>query len=78
MTPPQYLDMQILSEPKKWSAIVPSETRHGKDIWTISFRFDFEITAPIEWLEVGFERDLAERFNCSAAEIKRKLKEYFI
>jgi CRISPR-associated endoribonuclease Cas6 len=54
ITPPQYMDIKILSEPKKWSAIVPSEARHGKDIRTIGFRFDFEITAPVEWLAVGF------------------------
>ena len=52
--PPQYLDLKILSEPKKWSATVPAEAHGGKDIRTIGYRFDFEITAPPEWLRVGY------------------------
>lgn len=52
--PPQYLDIKILSEPKKWSAIVPAETQGGKDIRTIGYRFDFAITAPAEWLQIGY------------------------
>lgn len=51
--PPQYLDIKILSEPRKWSAIVPQEGS-AKPIRTIGYRFDFEVTAPVEWLEVGY------------------------
>ena len=54
MDTPQYLDLIIGSEPKKWSTIVPSEERNGKDIKTIGYRFDFEVTAPAEWLRIGF------------------------
>ena len=50
---PQYLDLKILSEPKKWSAYVPQDDL-SKPIKTIGYRFDFEITAPIEWLEIGY------------------------
>jgi CRISPR-associated endoribonuclease Cas6 len=50
----QFLDLKILSEPKKWSAIVPAETPGGKDIRTIGYRFDFEIKAPAEWLRIGY------------------------
>ena len=49
-----YLDLIIGSEPKKWSTIVPSEDRNGRDIKTIGYRFDFEVTAPAEWLRIGF------------------------
>ena len=53
MRPPQYLDLKILSEPRKWSAIVPQE---GSDrpIRTIGYKFDFEVTASAEWLELGY------------------------
>lgn len=49
-----YCDIKLLSEPRKWSAIVPSDEPHGRDIRTIGYRFDFEITAPAEWLRVGY------------------------
>lgn len=54
LPPPQYCDIKILSEPRKWSAIVPSDEPNGRDIRTIGYRFDFEITAPAEWLQVGY------------------------
>ena len=54
LTPPQYLDLIIGTEPKKWSTIVPSEDRNGRDIKTIGYRFDFEVTAPVEWLRIGY------------------------
>lgn len=50
---PQYLDLKILSEPRKWSAIVP-QNGSNKPIRTIGWKFDFEITAPAQWLEVGY------------------------
>ncbi|MDZ7877149.1 MAG: CRISPR-associated endoribonuclease Cas6 [Saprospiraceae bacterium] len=51
-TPP-YLDLKILSEPRKWSVIVPQEDSN-KPIRTIGYKFDFEVTAPAQWLEVGY------------------------
>lgn len=53
VSPPQYMDIKILSEPKKWSALVPQDDA-SRPIRTIGYKFDFEITAPIAWLEVGF------------------------
>jgi CRISPR-associated endoribonuclease Cas6 len=61
--PPQYLDLKILSEPKKWSAIVPSDEPNGKDTRTIGYRFDFEITAPAEWLRIAYDAGIG--VNCS-------------
>ncbi len=55
IAPPQYLDLKILSEPRMWSAIVPSDDPEGKDTKTIGYRFDFEITAPAEWLSIGYD-----------------------
>ena len=51
--PPQYLSLKILTEPRKWSASVPKDDL-SKPIKTIGYKFDFEITAPVEWLEVGY------------------------
>ena len=52
-SPPQYVDIKILSEPRKWSAIVP-QGNSEKAIRTIGYKFDFSITASAEWLEVGY------------------------
>lgn len=54
MPPPQYLDIKVLSEPKKWSTKVPSKTVGQKPTRTIGYRFDFEIKAPKDWLEMGY------------------------
>ena len=53
LTPPQYLSLKRLSQWKKWSVVEPPKgfSKPGK---TIGSKFDFEITAPIEWLEISF------------------------
>ncbi len=49
--PPQYLDFKLLSEPKKWSTKTPKD---GHLINTIGYQCDFELTAPADWLSVGY------------------------
>jgi CRISPR-associated endoribonuclease Cas6 len=53
ITPPQYMDLKILSEPKKWAT---SEPQKGSDklIKTIGYKFDFELSAPVAWLKIGY------------------------
>ncbi len=46
-------DLKILSAPKKWSTLVPQD-KDAKPIRTIGFKYDFDITAPIDWLKVGY------------------------
>ncbi len=53
LLPPQYVDLKILSEPRKWSAIVP-QNGSDKPIRTIGFKFDFSLTCPVAWHEVGY------------------------
>jgi CRISPR-associated endoribonuclease Cas6 len=60
---PQDLGLKILSEPRMWSAIVPSDQPNGKDTKTIGYRFDFEITAPAEWLSIAYNAGFGR--NCS-------------
>ncbi|MBL7818845.1 MAG: CRISPR-associated endoribonuclease Cas6 [Saprospiraceae bacterium] len=53
----QYLeenvDLKILNQPKMWST---SEPQKGSDKWikTIGWKYDFALTAPVEWLRIGF------------------------
>lgn len=46
-------DLTILTEPKKWSTLVPQDNG-AKPIRTIGFKFNFDITAPIDYLKVGY------------------------
>jgi CRISPR-associated endoribonuclease Cas6 len=58
---PPDVSIKILTEPKKWSAVVPND--NGKDTRTIGYRFDFEITAPAEWLRIAYFAGFGR--NCS-------------
>lgn len=53
LPPPQYLKLKIPPQWKKWSVTEPDEDS-SKLIKTIGSKFDFEITAPVEWLEISF------------------------
>lgn len=46
-------DLKILSEPKKWSTLVPQDNG-AKPIRTIGFKYNFEIIAPKDWIAIGF------------------------
>ena len=50
---PQYLDLKIVSAVKKWRVTEPSKGSL-KPIKTVGYQFDFDISAPIRWLEVGY------------------------
>lgn len=46
-------DLKILTEPKKWSTLV-TQDKGARPIKTIGFKYDFSITAPMEYLKVGY------------------------
>ena len=46
-------DLKILSTPKKWSTLVPQDNG-AKPIRTIGYKYDFSITAPLDFLKVGY------------------------
>ncbi len=55
--PPQYseaiFDLKILSEPRKWSTLVPQDNG-ARPIRTIGYKYNFELTAPTDFLQVGY------------------------
>ncbi len=57
---PDYLDLKTLSEPKKWSTIAPQGIGN-RVIKTLGYAFDFEVTAPTEWLKVNFAAGFGEK-----------------
>ena len=49
----QHLNLKILTKYRKWSVVEPDDNS-PKPIRTIGSAFNFEITAPVEWLEISF------------------------
>ncbi len=70
MPSPQYsdafFDLKIISEPKKWSTLVPQDNG-APPIRTIGYKYDFEMSAPKEWQEVcyfaGLGKDTSGGFS---------------